>query len=173
MDTFVDSSWYYLRYLNPNNDREPFCVEQAKTATPVDIYIGGKEHAVLHLFYARFMSHFLHGIGWLPNREPFARLLVQGMVMGRSYRLKGTGKYLKPEEVDLSGPKPVELATGKPLAVGWEKMSKSKFNGVEPETVWDEHGVDTTRLLILADVSPRSERHWSKDSEFIWFSYYN
>ena len=63
-----------------------------------------------------------------------------------------------------AGKKPVEKETAKPLAVGWEKMSKSKFNGVEPESVWDEHGIDTTRLLILADVAPRSSRHWSKDS---------
>lgn len=103
--------------------------------------------------------------------------------MGRSYRVKGTGKYLKPEEIDfsgisillimigiryeslLTGPKPVELSTKKPLVVAWEKMSKSKYNGVEPETVWNEQGIDTTRLLILADVSPRSSRNWSRDSK--------
>ena len=111
------------------------------------------------------MSHFLHSLGWLPEREPFRRLLVQGMVMGRSYRVKGSGKYLKPEEIDFSGQKPVEAATGNALVVTWEKMSKSKFNGVEPETVWNEQGIDTTRLLILADVSPRASRNWSKDSK--------
>ncbi len=143
---------------------------------------------MLHLYFARFISHFLHLIGWLPEREPFKRLLVQGMVMGRSYRVKGTGRYLKPEEIDFSGSilssskqilisifymfallfkgeKPVEMSTKSPLVVSWEKMSKSKFNGVEPESVWNEHGIDTTRLLILADVSPRTSRHWSKDSK--------
>ena len=85
--------------------------------------------------------------------------------MGRSYRVKGSGKYLKPEEIDFSGQKPVEAATGNALVVTWEKMSKSKFNGVEPETVWNEQGIDTTRLLILADVSPRASRNWSKDSK--------
>ena len=106
--------------------------------------------------------------------------------MGRSYRVKGTGKYLKQEEIDFSGKfhyvlvlsfiniinnfflikgeKPVEKTTKQPLVATWEKMSKSKFNGVEPESVWDEQGIDTTRLLILADVSPRSSRNWSKDS---------
>ncbi|XP_057371482.1 leucine--tRNA ligase, mitochondrial-like [Daphnia carinata] len=164
MDTFVDSTWYFLRYLDPTNLEAPFDPKRATAAMPVDIYIGGKEHAVLHLYFARFMSHFFHLIGWSPEREPFKRLLVQGMVMGRSYRVKGSGKYLKPEEVDFTGEKPVEKSTKKPLAVTWEKMSKSKFNGVEPECVWDEHGIDTTRLLILADVSPRSSRHWSKDT---------
>jgi len=91
MDTFVDSTWYYLRYLDPRNEQAPFDVKPANTAMPVDIYIGGKEHAVLHLYYARFMAHFLHLLGWIPEREPFKRLLVQGMVMGRSYRIKGSG----------------------------------------------------------------------------------
>ncbi|XP_046634883.1 probable leucine--tRNA ligase, mitochondrial isoform X2 [Daphnia pulicaria] len=164
MDTFVDSTWYFLRYLDPKNLEVPFDPECARAAMPVDIYIGGKEHAVLHLYFARFISHFLHLIGWLPEREPFKRLLVQGMVMGRSYRVKGTGRYLRPEEIDFSGGKPVEMSMKSPLVVSWEKMSKSKFNGVEPESVWNEHGIDTTRLLILADVSPRTSRHWSKDT---------
>ena len=128
MDTFVDSTWYFLRYLDPHNLQAPFDPQRSAAAMPVDIYIGGKEHgtlslkikgrfkiqlkivittfsysAVLHLYFARFVSHFLHLLGWLPRREPFKRLLVQGMVMGRSYRLKGSGKYLKPEEIDFTG----------------------------------------------------------------------
>lgn len=123
MDTFVDSSWYYLRYLDPNNSKEMFDVEKAKKMVPVDLYIGGKEHgkfiesdttfysynyvhvvlAVLHLYYARFISHFLYSLGMLPEREPFKRLLVQGMVMGRSYRVKGSGRYLKEDQVEIVG----------------------------------------------------------------------
>lgn len=103
MDTFVDSSWYFLRYIDPNNDKEMFDKDKAKRMTPVDLYIGGKEHAVLHLYYARFVNHFLHSLGLLPEREPFKKLLVQGMVMGRSYRIKGTGQYLPENKVTIVG----------------------------------------------------------------------
>lgn len=103
MDTFVDSSWYFLRYLDPKNDKEMFCKEKAKNMLPVDLYIGGKEHAVLHLYYARFVNHFLYSLGLLPEREPFKKLLVQGMVMGRSYRVKGTGQYLPENKVNIIG----------------------------------------------------------------------
>ncbi|KAJ9592009.1 hypothetical protein L9F63_001448, partial [Diploptera punctata] len=153
MDTFVDSSWYFLRYLDPKNKEIPFSKEKANQNMPVDLYIGGKEHAVLHLYYARFLNHFLHSIGLVPHREPFQQLLVQGMVMGRSYRIKGTGRYLPKEQVDMTGAKPVEKETGQPVIVAWEKMSKSKYNGVDPESMLKEYGTDTTRLLILADVS--------------------
>lgn len=103
MDTFVDSTWYFLRYLDSKNDKEMFNVERIKNYVPVDLYIGGKEHAVLHLYYARFVSHFLHSLNLLPEREPFKRLLVQGMVMGKSYRIKGTGQYLPEKQVKYLG----------------------------------------------------------------------
>ncbi|PNF40646.1 hypothetical protein B7P43_G05917 [Cryptotermes secundus] len=164
MDTFVDSSWYFLRYLDPHNEDMPFSKSKAAEFMPVDLYIGGKEHAVLHLYYARFMNHFLHSIGLVPYKEPFQRLLVQGMVMGQSYRIKGTGQYLPKENVDFSGPKPVEKGTGLDVVSSWEKMSKSKHNGVHPETVLKDYGIDTTRLLILADVAPTSNRHWTSDT---------
>ncbi|CAO1415945.1 unnamed protein product [Diamesa serratosioi] len=128
MDTFVDSSWYYLRYLDAKNTKELVDKKLSLNMMPVDLYIGGKEHAVLHLYYARFMNHFLYEKGYLQHPEPFKRLLVQGMVMGRSYR----------------------------------KMSKSKFNGVDPVDVIGEHGCDTTRLIMLADVAPTSHRNWSE-----------
>lgn len=99
MDTFVDSSWYFLRYLDSRNKEEIFDTNISKKCMPVDLYIGGKEHAVLHLYYARFMNHFLHSVGLVPKREPFQRLLVQGMVMGRSFRIKETGSYIKENEV--------------------------------------------------------------------------
>nr|CAD7260236.1 unnamed protein product [Timema shepardi] len=164
MDTFVDSSWYFLRYLDPHNKEEPFSKEKVSNFMPVDLYIGGKEHAVLHLYYARLMNHFLHQVGLVPHREPFRRLLVQGMVKGRSYRVKGTGRYLTEQQVDLSGKQPVEKDTGQPVITTWEKMSKSKHNGVDPDDMLKDYGIDTTRLLILADVSPTSHRHWTVDT---------
>ncbi|XP_075216257.1 leucyl-tRNA synthetase, mitochondrial [Lycorma delicatula] len=162
MDTFVDSSWYYLRYIDPRNDVEPFNKELVNKLYPVDVYVGGKEHAVLHLYYARFMAHFLHSIGWIKEKEPFKRMLVQGMVMGKTYRVKGSGKYLKQDEVVQKGKTLVEKETGTPVVEQWEKMSKSKYNGVEPSYILTKYGIDTTRLLILADVSPMSNRHWNE-----------
>ncbi|XP_059613088.1 leucine--tRNA ligase, mitochondrial [Phlebotomus argentipes] len=164
MDTFVDSSWYFLRFLDSKNSQEIFRKDLVKSM-PVDLYIGGKEHAVLHLYYARFMNHFLNSIGLVPEKEPFKRLLVQGMVMGRSFRVKGSGKYLPESEVEIIDEKrnkAMEKVSGKPVVVTWEKMSKSKLNGVDPEDVIEELGVDATRLVILGDVAPFSHRNWSR-----------
>ncbi|XP_044270469.1 probable leucine--tRNA ligase, mitochondrial [Tribolium madens] len=167
MDTFVDSSWYYLRYLDPSNSQKMFDENKAKKMMPVDLYIGGKEHAVLHLYYARFISHFLYSQGLLPEREPFKRLLVQGMVMGRSYRVKGTGRYVPESQVkviDKKKNRAVVESTGEAVVMGWEKMSKSKHNGVDPGDMFREYGSDTTRLLILADVAPTSHRNWNSNT---------
>lgn len=164
MDTFVDSSWYFLRYLDAQNPTELVNENIAQSMMPVDIYIGGKEHAVLHLYYARFMNHYLYQKGLVPHPEPFKRLLVQGMVMGKSYRVKGSGQYLKEDEVeivDAKKGKAVEKTSGKSVSVLWEKMSKSKFNGVDPVDMINVHGCDTTRLIMLADVAPTSHRNWS------------
>lgn len=87
----------------------------------------------MHLYYARFIHHFLYDQGLVPQREPFVNLLTQGMVMGQSYQVTETGKYIPREQVDFSGDKPVEKETGAPLTLAWEKMSKSKHNGVDPE----------------------------------------
>ncbi|XP_063616654.1 leucine--tRNA ligase, mitochondrial [Cydia splendana] len=162
MDTFVDSSWYYYRFLDPKNNKEPFNKEKLDGCTPVQIYIGGKEHAVLHLYYARFMSYFLHSLGWTVHEEPFKKLLVQGMVMGQSYKLKSSGKYIPSENVEQIGNKYIEKLTQQPVVVQWEKMSKSKYNGENPERLLSTYGCDTTRLLILADVPPATSRHWSE-----------
>lgn len=164
MDTFVDSSWYFLRFLDPHNTKEIFDQQIAKKFMPVDLYVGGKEHAVLHLYYARFINHFLHSKGLVPHPEPFKRLLVQGMVMGQSFRVKGTGKYLKEDEVEIIDTKKkraIEKATGTQVVIDWEKMSKSKFNGVDPAEMIKEMGCDSLRLIILADVAPTSHRNWS------------
>lgn len=164
MDTFVDSSWYYLRYLDPKNSQEPFSRETASQFMPVDLYIGGKEHAILHLYYARFFSHFLHDLGLIPTPEPFVNLLTQGMVMGQSFRFKSTGKYIPPHEVELKGNIAVHRDSGEPVETQWEKMSKSKYNGVDPEAVLKEFGTDSTRLCILSNVAPKTDRPWSNDA---------
>ena len=98
-----------------------------------------------------------------PVKEPFQKLLVQGMVKGQSYRVKGSGEYLQRSEVDLEGKTPVEASTGRPLVVEWEKMSKSKYNGVDPSHVLEHYGLDMTRMLILSDVSPHSDRKWNPE----------
>ncbi|CAL4066416.1 unnamed protein product, partial [Meganyctiphanes norvegica] len=164
MDTFVDSSWYFLRFLDPKNQLLPFDFSEEAKLMPVDLYIGGKEHAVLHMYYARFMQHFLQSIGLASCREPFKRLLVQGMVMGQSFRSKESGKYLRREEIDFSVDPPVEKDNGSELITTFEKMSKSKYNGIDPQEVLDEYGTDTTRLLMLANFAPRSNRSWSNDT---------
>ncbi|XP_059164459.1 probable leucine--tRNA ligase, mitochondrial isoform X2 [Physella acuta] len=161
MDTFVDSTWYFLRYLDPHNTNLPFDPDRVKQFMPVDLYVGGKEHALLHLYYARFVSHFFHSIGLLEHKEPFKNLISQGMVKGESYRVKATGKYIPADQVDFSGKSPVEMGTKEKLIVEFEKMSKSKHNGVNPEEVVAEYGIDSTRLCILSNVSPQSERNWS------------
>lgn len=169
MDTFVDSSWYYLRYLDAKNSDEAFAKQKVWEHFPVDLYIGGKEHAVLHLYYARFISHFLHSIGKLPEKEPFQRLLVQGMVMGKAFIVKESGKYITESEVNIKNAKKglaVTVADSKPVEIVWEKMSKSKLNGVDPSQMFEEYGCDTTRLFMLADVAPTSFRHWSSASMF-------
>ncbi|EZA55183.1 putative leucyl-tRNA synthetase, mitochondrial [Ooceraea biroi] len=163
MDTFVDSSWYFLRFLDPRNTREMFSAERIKESFPVDLYIGGKEHAVLHLYYARFMSHFLHSEGLVPCREPFRQLLVQGVIMGRTYKVTSTGKYVSETDVVKENDQYV-TKSGEPVSANWEKMSKSKHNGVDPVNLLDKYGVDTTRLLVLADVAPTSTRNWSEDT---------
>ena len=103
MDTFVDSSWYYMRYMDPKNCKEIVDKDIAKETLPVDIYIGGNEHAILHLLYARFIHKFLNDVNIVPGDEPFKALLTQGMVHGQTYRLEGSGRYLKSHEVELQG----------------------------------------------------------------------
>lgn len=165
MDTFVDSSWYFLRYCDPKNQNDLADKEITQNLMPVDIYSGGKEHAVLHMYYARFITHYLHQKGYVSHPEPFKRLLVQGMVMGRTYRVKGTGKYLLEHEIEFTDnkrEKAIEKSSGQPVIVSWEKMSKSKHNGVNPEDMFNQYGVDTIRLIILGDVAPTSHRNWSE-----------
>ncbi|KAI8811461.1 leucyl-tRNA synthetase [Cladochytrium replicatum] len=169
MDTFVDSSWYWVRYLDPKNSKQLCSPEIAKDDLPVDLYVGGVEHAILHLLYARFVYKFLTDRGFIPNHspdhavgnEPFKRLFSQGMVQGKTYKCPDSGRYLRISDLDLTdGDTPRIRSTGLLAKVSWEKMSKSKYNGVNPEEVIDEHGLDAARLYVLHKAAPQDELMW-------------
>ncbi|XP_045348562.1 probable leucine--tRNA ligase, mitochondrial isoform X2 [Leopardus geoffroyi] len=164
MDTFVDSAWYYFRYTDPQNAHSPFSAALADYWMPVDLYIGGKEHAVLHLLYARFFSHFCHDQNMVKHREPFHKLLAQGLIKGQTFRLP-SGQYLQREEVDLTGSVPVHANTKETVEVTWEKMSKSKHNGVDPQEVVGRYGIDTIRLYILFAAPPEKDILWDVKSD--------
>ncbi|XP_054638260.1 probable leucine--tRNA ligase, mitochondrial isoform X1 [Dunckerocampus dactyliophorus] len=160
MDTFVDSAWYYFRYIDPHNTIRPFERHLADDWLPVDVYIGGKEHAVMHLYYARFLCHFCKDQGLVTHREPFRKLLVQGLIKGQTFRRADSGQYLKREEIDFTEKEPVALGGGQ-VEVIWEKMSKSKHNGLDPQEVVQQYGVDTVRLYILYAAPPEQDILWN------------
>ena len=162
MDTFVDSSWYFLRYCDPKNLDLPFG-EAVDLWTPVDQYIGGVEHAVMHLLYARFFTKVLRDLGLLKANEPFKRLLTQGMVLGPSYYSEKENRFLFAHEVRTAGDKAYSLETGEELVVKVEKMSKSKNNGVDPEVMIKKYGADTTRLFIMFTAPPEKELEWNEN----------
>uniref|UniRef100_A0AAZ3Q3M9 leucine--tRNA ligase n=1 Tax=Oncorhynchus tshawytscha TaxID=74940 RepID=A0AAZ3Q3M9_ONCTS len=160
MDTFVDSSWYYFRYTDPHNQDRPFERSLADHWLPVDVYIGGKEHAVMHLYYARFLSHFCRDQGLVGHREPFKKLLVQGLIKGQTFRAADSGQYLKRDHIDFTGEEPVQVGSKAGLQVTWEKMSKSKHNGLDPQEVVQQYGIDTVRLYILYAAPPEQDILW-------------
>lgn len=171
MDTFVDSSWYYMRFVDPHNTQAPFSLA-AREMLPVDLYIGGIEHAILHLLYSRFIykflmsSHLALAEGEEPpaTLEPFRRLITQGMVHGKTYTDPSTGRFLKPDEVDLSIPAvPKIIATGETANVSFEKMSKSKHNGVDPTECIARHGADVTRAHMLFQAPVPDVLNWDDD----------
>jgi leucyl-tRNA synthetase len=169
MDTFVDSSWYFMRYADPHNPTKPVSSAAADSTLPVDLYIGGVEHAILHLLYARFIAKFMATTPFWPkgaecNGEPFQQLITQGMVHGKTCTDPATGRFLKPEEVDMANPsQPVIIATGEVANVSFEKMSKSKFNGVDPSACIDKYGADATRAHMLFQAPPSDVLEWDED----------
>ena len=159
MDTFMCSSWYFLRYADPHNTDLPFTREAVDRWLPVDQYVGGIEHAILHLLYSRFFTKVLRDRGLLSFDEPFSRLLTQGMVQGITYKNPVTGKYIPPAEVaDPSDPR--DPLTGDALETFFEKMSKSKYNGVDPSLVIERYGADTARMFILFKAPPEKDLEW-------------
>ncbi|KAL2104699.1 hypothetical protein VUR80DRAFT_9822 [Thermomyces stellatus] len=170
MDTFVDSSWYYARYADPHNETQPFSQEAVKKHLPVDLYIGGVEHAILHLLYARFIYKFLSTTSLFPNHEksdatgePFTRLITQGMVHGKTYSDPDTGRFLTPDEVDVSEPQhPKVRATGATAVMTYEKMSKSKHNGVDPTDFIAKYGADATRAHMLFQAPVSEVLNWDE-----------
>ncbi|MEQ8384281.1 MAG: leucine--tRNA ligase [Coleofasciculus sp. A1-SPW-01] len=158
MDTFIDSSWYFLRYPDANNDQQVFDSSKTSDWMPVDQYVGGIEHAILHLLYSRFFTKVLRDRGLLNFDEPFQRLLTQGMVQGLTYMNPRTGKWIPSVEVNPSDPKDPE--TGETLEVSYKTMSKSKYNGVAPEAVINKYGADTARMFILFKAPPEKDLEW-------------
>ena len=170
MDTFVDSSWYMFRFIDPHNEHAPFAVEKADKYMPVDTYVGGIEHAILHLLYARFIGKFLAGIGLWPagqsseiRGEPFKQLISQGMVHGKTYSDPETGKFLKSEEVDTTQPSsPIIKSSQRVPNITFEKMSKSKYNGIDPVDVVSRYGADVTRLHMLFQAPVSDILEWEE-----------
>lgn len=170
MDTFVDSSWYYARFATPGNDKS-MVDERVNYWMPVDQYIGGIEHAILHLLYSRFWTKVMRDLGLVSYREPFKRLLTQGMVLNHlfSRRSDKTGiEWFAPEEVDLqhdaSGRVTGALAKrdGQPVDYGgFGTMSKSKRNGVDPNAMIEQYGADTSRFFMMFTAPPEQTLEWS------------
>jgi leucyl-tRNA synthetase len=158
MDTFIDSSWYFLRYPDAQNQEQVFDTAKTNDWMPVDQYVGGIEHAILHLLYSRFFTKVLRDRGLIDCDEPFKRLLTQGMVQAMAYKNPVTGKYVPLADIDPANPK--DPQTGEPLEVFYEKMSKSKYNGVDPLEVMGKYGVDTARMFILFKAPPEKDLEW-------------
>ena len=170
-DTFMESSWYYARYCSAQTHDAMLDPEKANYWLPVDQYIGGIEHAILHLLYARFFHKLLRDTGLVESDEPFKRLLCQGMVLADSYyrdTKKGGKEWFSPLDVDVQRDEKGAIsgatlkADGKPVEVaGMSKMSKSKNNGIDPQTMVERYGADTVRLFMMFAAPPEMTLEWS------------
>ncbi len=163
LDTFADSSWYFARFAAPS-DTAPVDQEAAAYWLPVDQYIGGVEHAVLHLLYSRFFMRAMRDCGLIPLTagEPFAALFTQGMVTHETYK-SADNQWLSPEEIQERGTGYVEISSGKPVSIGpIEKMSKSKKNTVDPTEIISDFGADVARWFVLSDSPPERDVEWTQ-----------
>ncbi|MFT6193436.1 MAG: leucyl-tRNA synthetase [Cognaticolwellia sp.] len=169
-DTFMESSWYYARYCSPNDDTQMLDPAKANYWLPVDQYIGGIEHAILHLLYARFFHKLLRDAGLVESNEPFKKLLCQGMVLADTYYREadnGGQDWIAPTDVDVERDEKGHVTSaiskldGKPvISAGMSKMSKSKNNGIDPQAVIDLYGADTVRLFIMFTSPPEQTLEW-------------
>ena len=172
MDTFVDSSWYYLRFACAGNN-EAMVDERVNYWLPVDQYIGGIEHAILHLLYSRFWTKVMRDLGLVKIDEPFAKLLTQGMVLNDIFSRKSDGsgiEFYHPDEVDIEQDAQGRVSGGKLKADGraveyggMGTMSKSKMNGVDPQAIINEYGADTARLFMMFTSPPEQSLEWSEE----------
>ncbi|MET4045407.1 leucine--tRNA ligase [Bradyrhizobium sp. RT6a] len=167
MDTFVDSSWYFARFTDPWNENAPTTPEVANRMLPVDQYIGGVEHAILHLLYSRFFTRAMKATGHIALDEPFAGMFTQGMVVHETYQ-KADGTYVQPVEVKVetgaNGRRATLLTSGEDIQIGpIEKMSKSKKNTVDPDDIIETYGADVARWFMLSDSPPERDVIWSDE----------
>lgn len=170
-DTFMESSWYYARYCSPDHDQAMLDPEKANYWLPVDQYIGGIEHAILHLLYARFFHKLLRDVGLVQCDEPFKRLLCQGMVLAETFYRdteNGGKQWFSPQDVQVERDEKGRITQavlqtdGQPVAsAGMSKMSKSKNNGIDPQKVIDQYGADTVRLFMMFTAPPEQTLEWS------------
>ncbi|MHC5009682.1 MAG: leucine--tRNA ligase [Planctomycetota bacterium] len=169
MPQWAGSCWYYLRFADPHNDRAFVGRDREAYWLPVDVYVGGAEHAVLHLLYARFWHKVLYDLGVVHTKEPFLRLVNQGMIRTSSYREAENSPYLAPEAVEVRDGTAIVKATGEPAYTVVEKMSKSKKNVINPDGYVGEYGADTLRLYMLFMGPAEADKVWSRsDIEGIW-----
>jgi len=162
LDTFVDSSWYYIRFLNNKLDK-PFNKNDVNKFLPVDKYIGGIEHAILHLLYSRFFMKALRDIYDLNVDEPFKQLFTQGMITHKTYK-NNEGDWILPKNVAIKDGKMIEMSNQSEVIEGpCEKMSKSKKNVIEPDEILDNFGIDATRIFMISDSPPDRELEWTDE----------
>jgi leucyl-tRNA synthetase len=163
MPQWAGSCWYYLRFCDPLNEEEAWNKEAEKYWMPVDLYVGGVEHAVLHLLYARFWHKVLYDCGLVSTPEPFQTLRNQGLVIAKAYQ-RESGGYVPPEEVREENGRYFHIGTGEELSGQIEKMSKSKLNGVTPDEMLDDYGADSLRLYEMFMGPFDKEKIWNTDA---------
>jgi len=177
LDTFFDSSWYFLRFCSPHNSDRPFDEKEMKYWMSVDHYIGGVEHAILHLLYSRFFSRALKECGYNTPKEPFKKLVTQGMVCHETFKTNEINpRWINPNNIFTEGEKLYTMDNGKKVNVlkgRSEKMSKSKKNVVDPDSIITKYGADTARLFMISDSPPERDLEWSIDGIKATYKYLN